>query len=32
MKELFLPDGHYSVKGDSLVALSIYNNMHKLKF
>ena len=32
MKELFLPDGHYSPKGDSLVALSIYNNMHKLKF
>ena len=29
--ELFLPDGHYSFKGDSLVALSIYNNINKFK-
>lgn len=29
--ELFLLDGHYSFKGDSLIALSIYNDIHKFK-
>ena len=30
-KELFLLDGHYTFKGDSLIALSIYNDIHKFK-
>ncbi len=32
IKELFLTDGHFSFKGDSLVSLSIYKNVNKFKF
>tara|TARA_A100001015_G_C14956226_1_gene698905 strand:- start:457 stop:1560 length:1104 start_codon:yes stop_codon:yes gene_type:complete len=31
IEELFLLNGHYSFKGDSLVSLSIYNDINKFK-